>query len=70
MTPPKKTETPVLFTVLTTTRGTNGRREMFAEDRSLLLDNEPEKLWPWAILDEDKNMLTRPVPTLFTVYKV
>lgn len=46
------------------------RREMFAEDRSLLRDNEAEKVWPWAILDEDKNMLTRPVPDLFTVYKV
>lgn len=43
---------------------------MFAEDLALLRDTEPEKRWPWAILDADKEMLTRPMPNLFTVYKV
>lgn len=33
-------------------------------------DNEPERMWPWAILDKEKNMLTRPPPELFDVYKV
>lgn len=43
---------------------------MFAEDVALMRDTEAEKRWPWAILDGDKEMLTRPMPSLFTVYKV
>lgn len=46
------------------------RREMFAEDASLMSLDNREKKWPWAILDKDKNMLTRPLPDLFDVYKV
>lgn len=42
---------------------------MFAEDVALMRDEE-EKRWPWAILDADKEMLTRQIPDMFTVYKV
>lgn len=42
---------------------------MFAEDVALMR-NEQEKRWPWAILDADKEMLTRQIPDMFTVYKV
>lgn len=42
---------------------------MFAEDVALMRD-EQEKRWPWAILDADKEMLTRQIPDMFTVYKV
>ena len=43
---------------------------MFSEDAALMRDDGREKRWPWAILDADKEMLTRPAPELFTVYKV
>lgn len=33
-------------------------------------DTDREKRWPWAILDAQKEMLTRPMPNLFTVHKV
>eukprot|EP00903_Cladosiphon_okamuranus_P005503 g5484.t1 len=45
------------------------RREMFAEDEAVMRETEHEKRWPWAILDAQKEMLTRPVPNLFTVHK-
>lgn len=43
---------------------------MFAEDEAVVRDTEREKRWPWAILDVQKEMLTRPLPNLFTVHKV
>ncbi|CAM9160175.1 unnamed protein product [Scytosiphon promiscuus] len=45
------------------------RREMFAEDQAVMRDTDAEKRWPWAILDAQKEMLTRPMPNLFTVHK-
>lgn len=43
---------------------------MFAEDEAILRDTRNKKQWPWAILDDQKEMLTRPMPTMFTVHKV
>lgn len=43
---------------------------MFAEDEALMRSGEREKRWPWAILDAQKEMLTRPMPQLFNVHKV
>ena len=43
---------------------------MFAEDEAVMRDTEREKRWPWAILDAQKEMLTRPMPNIFTVHKV
>lgn len=43
---------------------------MFAEDQAVMRDTDTEKRWPWAILDAQKEKLTRPMPSLFTVHKV
>lgn len=43
---------------------------MFAEDDAVMRDTGREKRWPWAILDDQKEMLLRPMPTMFTVHKV
>lgn len=43
---------------------------MFAEDEAVVRDTEYESRWPWAILDAEKEMLTRPLPNIFTVHKV
>lgn len=43
---------------------------MFAEDEAVMRDTDREKRWPWAILDAQKEMLTRPMPNIFTVHKV
>ncbi|CAM9275911.1 unnamed protein product, partial [Choristocarpus tenellus] len=45
------------------------RRTMFSEDKALHRKNEGEKIWPWAIMTGNKDLLHRPLPELFTVYK-